>query len=183
LEVLFGQCREYLLYIANRELSDAMRAKVGASDLVQDSLLKAHRSFEEFRGATEGEFLTWLRQILIRACVDARRRYQINGGRDLEREASTRDANNVADSIPTPSVQLIALESADTIAKAMEQLPDACRRVVIERIWEGKSFVAIAEEMGRSPDAIRKLWFRGVDQLRQIWQRMNEQNHFNRDER
>ncbi len=183
LEDLFGHCREYLLYIANRELSDAMRAKVGASDLVQESLLKAHRNFDEFRGLSEGEFLAWLRQILIRACVDARRRYQANGGRDLEREASSSDPNAVADSIETPSVQFMARESADTIAKAMEQLPDDYRRVVVERIWEGKSFVTIGEGMGRSPDAIRKLWFRGVDQLRQVWQRMNEQGYSARDER
>ena len=61
---LLEAARLYLLLVANRELPPDLRPKVGPSDLVQETLLRAHRHFGQFRGATEDELLAWLRQIL-----------------------------------------------------------------------------------------------------------------------
>jgi DNA-directed RNA polymerase specialized sigma24 family protein len=33
------------------------------------------------------------------------------------------------------------------------------------RYWEGLSFVEIAGRLGRSPDAVRKLWYRAIGRL------------------
>src|SRR4051794_31998201 len=44
--------RDYLLLVANEELDQALRSKVGASDLVQDTFLGAHRDLSSFRGRT-----------------------------------------------------------------------------------------------------------------------------------
>src|SRR2546429_538415 len=43
-------CRGYLLQIAWEELDPALRAKGGASDLVQETFLKAQRHFAQFQG-------------------------------------------------------------------------------------------------------------------------------------
>ena len=45
--------RAYLLQIAGRELDTQLRAKAGASDLVQETLLEAFRDFAGFHGDTE----------------------------------------------------------------------------------------------------------------------------------
>ena len=42
---LLEACRAYLLLVANRELAADLRAKGGASDLVQDTFLEGHRNF------------------------------------------------------------------------------------------------------------------------------------------
>jgi len=49
---------------ASTGMSAALREKAAPSDMVQETLLKAHRSFDPFRGRTEPELATWLRQIL-----------------------------------------------------------------------------------------------------------------------
>lgn len=167
-ELLFEQCREYLLFIANRELTDAHRTKMGASDLVQVSMIKANENLASFQGFTTGELLTWLRQILIRTLLDSRRYYLDNDGRALRKEVPVSKGRDIADSMDTPSVQLMLVERDTSIERALQQLPADYRQVVYQRIWESKSFVAIAEGMGRSPDAVRKLWFRGVERLRQL---------------
>src|SRR4029077_18908049 len=58
-------CRPYLLVIANEELDSDLKAKVGPSDVVQDSCAKAHEAFSRFEGRRRPELLAWLRQILL----------------------------------------------------------------------------------------------------------------------
>src|SRR5437667_11488215 len=58
--------RSYLLLLARVRLDPMVRAKVGASDVVQQTLGEAHRDLAQFRGQTVGEQAAWLRQILAR---------------------------------------------------------------------------------------------------------------------
>ena len=43
-------CRGYLLTIAQHELDPGLRAKAAASDLVQETFLKAQLHFSDFQG-------------------------------------------------------------------------------------------------------------------------------------
>ena len=56
--------RDYLLLLVRLQLGSRLRAKVDASDVVQQAILHAHQSRAQFRGGTEGEWLAWLRAIL-----------------------------------------------------------------------------------------------------------------------
>jgi len=47
---LLESCRHYLLSVGNDELDRRLHAKVGASDVVQETFLDAQRDFEQFRG-------------------------------------------------------------------------------------------------------------------------------------
>jgi RNA polymerase sigma-70 factor (ECF subfamily) len=47
--------RSYLLLLARVRLDPMVRTKVGASDLVQQTLLEAHRDLAQFRGRTVAE--------------------------------------------------------------------------------------------------------------------------------
>src|SRR6516225_10133589 len=69
-------CRGYLLAIAQQELDPELQAKGGASDLVQETFLKAHRHFSHFHGSAEEELLAWLRRLLLNHLADFRRLYQ-----------------------------------------------------------------------------------------------------------
>src|SRR5262245_66692989 len=62
---VFEGCRHYLLLVANEGLESDLRAKAGASDLVQDTFLEAQQAFIRFQGTSERDLLAWLRQILL----------------------------------------------------------------------------------------------------------------------
>jgi RNA polymerase sigma-70 factor (ECF subfamily) len=79
-------CRHYLLLIADRELDPDLRAKGGASDLVQETFLEAHRDFPRFEGKTESELLAWLRQLLLHNLSNFTRRYRATAKREVTRE-------------------------------------------------------------------------------------------------
>ena len=67
--MLWEQCRNYLLAIANRDLVGDVAQKFGASDVVQQSLMIANEKPPEFKGKTKGEFLAWMKQIVVLKAV------------------------------------------------------------------------------------------------------------------
>ena len=75
---LLQTSREYLLLVANHELPTGLRAKVGASDLVQETFLVAQRQFHRFEGRTEAELLLWLKAILRNTAAHLRRSFRSN---------------------------------------------------------------------------------------------------------
>src|SRR5215831_501032 len=79
-------CRGYLLLVAQRELDPQLRAKGGASDLVQETFIDAHRDFAQFHGTTEAELLAWLRQVLLNKVSNFGRHFRGTAKRDIGRE-------------------------------------------------------------------------------------------------
>src|SRR5262245_20873756 len=77
--------RDYLLLIASARLDPRLRAKVGASDIVQQTLLEAHRDAAAFRGTTDAQRYAWIRQILARNMANALRDHT-RDKRDVSRE-------------------------------------------------------------------------------------------------
>src|SRR5688572_23813819 len=90
--------RHFLLTIANAELPPIIRAKGGASDLVQDTFASAHRARDQFNGRTIAELRGWLRTILIRELAMTRRKYLDTASRDVRREVAP-----VTDALPAPA--------------------------------------------------------------------------------
>src|SRR6516165_2722573 len=80
--------RAYLGLLARAQPPAPLRGQLGASDIVQQTLLQAHRKREQFRGHSEEEYRAWLRAILARLLADAARRCSPRRGgqaRSLER--------------------------------------------------------------------------------------------------
>jgi RNA polymerase sigma-70 factor (ECF subfamily) len=57
--------RDYLALLARVQISRNLQGRVDPSDVVQETFLAAHRDFPGFRGRTEAELVSWLRQILV----------------------------------------------------------------------------------------------------------------------
>jgi RNA polymerase sigma-70 factor (ECF subfamily) len=166
-------CRRYLLLVAERELSPALRAKGGASDLVQQTFLEAQRDFAHFQGQTEAELLAWLRQLLLHNVSKLARRYHTQK-RGVAREVDLAAAGSSAAPVgrlpadtASPSGEAIRREQDQALEQALARLPADYRRVIALRYQEERSFEEIGSLMQRSADAARKLWARAVERLQQ----------------
>jgi RNA polymerase sigma-70 factor (ECF subfamily) len=169
--------RNYLLLLARVQIGRRLQGKVDATDLVQDTLLSAHRDLASFRGTTEKEFAGWLRRILACRLADLSRRYLGTKRRDvrLERQwADDLDRSSQALSCglvarqSSPSQHVARREEAVLLADALERLPHDYSEVIILRHMEGLSFPVIATRLGRSLDSVEKLWARGLVRLRRV---------------
>jgi RNA polymerase sigma-70 factor (ECF subfamily) len=166
-------CRRYLLQIAQQELDAELRAKAGASDLVQETFLEAHRDFAQFQGSSEAELLAWLRQ-LLRHRVGKLARHYHTSKRRVGREVALDAGNSSADpagglpaAVPSPSGLVMEQEQDQALQEALARLPDDYRRVIIWRYQEDRSFEEIGRFLQRSPEAARKLWARAIERLQE----------------
>jgi RNA polymerase sigma-70 factor (ECF subfamily) len=171
---LLEEYRQYLRLLARTLIGGALRARIDASDLVQETFLKAHREFDAFSGECERELVAWLRQILVRNLADQARRHR-SQGRDYRRQESLEAmlerssiAAQEAMAAPqsSPSVRAGRREQAVLLANALDRLPADYREVFVLRNLEHVPVEQIAERMGRSVNAVHKLWARALAALR-----------------
>jgi RNA polymerase sigma-70 factor, ECF subfamily len=151
---------------------------VDPSDLVQETLLDAHRQFAHFEGTTEAQFLAWLRRILAGKAANTVRHYLGTQSRNLQQELEV-DLSLSFDRVslhlsqlataaePSPSQQYLHREQSVLIADALQRLPDDYREVIVLRHWDDLTFPQIAERMQRSVDSVEKLWMRALAKLKQ----------------
>jgi RNA polymerase sigma-70 factor (ECF subfamily) len=92
LDRLLESYRNYLRLLARTGIDASLCGKADPSDLVQETLLKAHQHFGQFQGRTEAELIAWLRRILTRNLADLVRRFKATGARAVGREQSLHDA-------------------------------------------------------------------------------------------
>ncbi len=161
--------RDYLLLVANEELGQALQAKAGASDLVQETFIRAQRGFDNYRGRSASEWRAWLRTILIRHLANERRQFETTRKRQIHREVSlfAGPRFDSEDRDESPSRELARRERADALIEAVSRLPEHYREVVVWHHREKLGFEEIGRRRGISADAARKLWSRALLRLRE----------------
>jgi RNA polymerase sigma-70 factor, ECF subfamily len=166
--------RGYLLLVADRELDANLRAKGGASDLVQETFLEAQRDFAGFHGDSADELRAWLRRLLLNNVANFTRQYRTRAKRDVGREVSLEAGNSshergasLATATPSPSGQAMVHEQAEALAQAIARLPPDYRRVLALRHEEQLTFEEIGQRMQRTANAARMLWLRAVERLQE----------------
>lgn len=167
--------RSYLLLIANRELSPELKTIVGASDLVQESLIEAQQSLENFAGESEAQLLGWLRRILLNNLTDAARRH----GRAVECTVSYHQLptgespstngfiQKLVDDVSSPSHNAAASEQWDRLLQAIDGLPQDLQEIVRLRNFELLTFEEIGSRLGRSKGTICRAWYSAIERLQQ----------------
>lgn len=169
LGLLLESFRPYVRVIVQGVGEGRLRARVETSDLIQDTMLEAHRSFGQFRGVTVAELAVWLRQIALRSAGHSVRTMLGTGKRDPAREEAVADLDALtADSGSSPSAQAIRQEQATQMTAVLAQLPLDMQQVLLGRHVDGLPHAAIAQQLGRSEAAVRVLYIRALDRLREL---------------
>jgi RNA polymerase sigma-70 factor (ECF subfamily) len=162
--------RDYLLILAGLHRGLLARAGLDPSDLVQMTLMKAHRNAGQFRGTLACEQAAWMRRILMRTMIDEARRA---APRDVSLEAAFEESSLrleavLGDGRAAAGVAGEEEERLAALAAALPRLSDDQRRAIELRYLEGLSIEAISRRMERTTASVGGLLQRGLRQLRAL---------------
>lgn len=182
LGILLELYRNYLSLLATTQIDRRLRPRVSPSDIVQETMLKAHRAFASFRGLSEPELIVWLRTILVNNMATIVEQHLVAAKRDVRREVSLEKLGAALEhstiqlrallpaNVETPSVSAQKREEEVILADQMAKLPEDYREVLVLRNLKGIAFREIASTMKRSEAAARMLWLRAIEKLRDAYQ-------------
>lgn len=154
-EELFAGHRDYLCRLVELRLDPRLRARVDASDIVQDAQLEAVRRLGAYLDQPEPmPFRLWLRQIACDYTLKAWRRHLGTARRGIGREIRLPECSSLAlaqqllDGRPTPSEQVDRAEAAKRLRVAVDRLSEADREVILLRHFEGLSNQEVGALLG-----------------------------------
>jgi len=156
-------------------LNERLQSRFDPEEVVQDTIVQAHKALSQFRGQTDGKFVCWLQKILENM-VNDRIRHETAGIRDVAREQSLAAVAEssaywqsiIADRGEAPDREAELSELRLRVAEALEQLPEDYRNVVICRHLSDMSVAKIAKTLNRTEKAVAGLLLRGRRKLRKL---------------
>jgi RNA polymerase sigma-70 factor (ECF subfamily) len=171
---LFARHRAYLRRLVELRLDPRLRARVDPSDVVQEAHLEALNRLPAYLERPALPFRLWLRQIASDRALKARRHHLGAARRSLGREVPLPEesslvlAGRLLDGGSTPSRRLDQRELARRLRRAVAQLPEADREVVMMRHFEGLSNQEVACLLGIDPATASKRHGRAMLRLHRI---------------
>jgi RNA polymerase sigma factor (sigma-70 family) len=125
-----------------------------AQEILQDVMIKAFERIAQFRG--EAPFWGWLRQLVVNeSLMHLRKRSRF--------DHTPIDDNALADATPAPWQHA----DAQTLERALADLPDTARAVLWLYHVEGYTHVEIADQFGRSVSFSKSQLARATRRLRE----------------
>src|SRR6202035_1741033 len=132
-----------------------------AQDVTQEACLRAFRFFDGYQG---GNMRAWLLTIVRNTCYT-----WLNKNRPPEPgEVFDEEIHGSEHSgIPDPEIQILANANKETLRRALEELPDVFREVLVLREVEGMSYKDIADVASVSLGTVMSRLARARTRLRQ----------------
>jgi len=167
---LLDRHRPYLKMLTQRAVDGHFQARIGDSDLVQQTCLSAIRDFEKFDGKDVAQFVAWLQKIHERNIQDTIRKHLGADKRSIDKERSPEAGENDQGlyhlKTLSPSQRVMQAEEAVRLAEVMSSLPEDQREAVRLRHLEGWTLAELEEHFERSETAVASLIKRGLENLR-----------------
>lgn len=163
-EEIFEQLYNYLILTTGTRISDGLRGKFGASDIVQSGLIKAYGALDKFEGSSEAELRAWARKIVLNRLKDKTRRFS-SQKRSFELEHRIDDVNELSHK-NSPSDIALRKEERMMLQRQISMLPAIEQRVVEMRHRFGYSIAEISDILKISYSKAQYAWKNGISKLR-----------------
>ena len=158
---------ELVMTYQHRVFGVALRmlgSRAEAEEVAQEAFVRAHRALGEFRG--DAKLSTWLYAITSRLCLNR----LASGERRLTRQGE--DALlRLSDAGPRPDAALERRELESALERAIAELPEDRRIVVVLRDIEGLSYEEIAQALELELGTVRSRLHRARADLKEKLER------------
>jgi RNA polymerase sigma-70 factor, ECF subfamily len=160
-DTLGRACRGKIEAFIVSRIRPQFRRRIEAEELVQETLARAFESLDRFHGADQDAFDAWITGIARNVLLKAFEKLGAAQPLKLERDVT-------ADG-PSPSKVLLRDERFDRLQQAVETLSGDHQQVIRLARIEGLPLDEVASRMGRSHDAVKKLLWRALKELRKAF--------------
>jgi RNA polymerase sigma-70 factor (ECF subfamily) len=151
-----------------------VRARVDASDVVQETQLEVTRRIGEFLSARPMPFHLWLRRETHQQVLKAERRHLQTAKRAVDREVPLPDQTSLhlvaglAANTHSPVSQAARKEVARKVRQILGRLSEVDREVIMLRNFDGLSNGEAACLLEINPEAAKKRYARALLRLQQL---------------
>lgn len=172
LDELIAMYRDAMTRLVERRLDNRLRKRVGASDIIQEALLEIVQRIEDFIQRRPMPFRVWVFRTAHEHLLRQRRKHLDADCRDAGREQALPEqssvllAHRVLGNQASPSQQLEQAELAERMQKALDELAEGDREVLLLRLFEGLSNQDVAQILDLEPDTASKRFGRALLRLR-----------------
>ena len=139
-----------------------MGSEEEARDAAQEAFLKAYRALPGFK--QEARFSSWLYQITLNLCRDRLRR--VKGRTMVSLDALEEVGPVIAGREPAALDLVQQLDLRRAVRRAISELSEEQREVVILKEYQGLTFLEIAQALDLPVSTVKTRLYRGLGQLR-----------------
>ncbi|MGE0374821.1 MAG: sigma-70 family RNA polymerase sigma factor [Planctomycetaceae bacterium] len=175
--------RPQLTAFIDKRMSDRLRTKVEASDILQEVTVAALNALNDVEMGDRDPF-GWLCQQAERRIIDIHRHHfgaqkrAAHGEVGLHAPAAGREEGQIGDlvaaSMTSPSSAFSRQQKEFHMLEALRSLPDDAREALRLRYLEGLPSKDIAERLGKSDGATRVLLSRSLNKLQDLLSQNDE---------
>jgi RNA polymerase sigma-70 factor (ECF subfamily) len=172
---LFHRFRSELRQFIDVRLDRRLRSRFDASDVVQEAQLEAFRRLNEFLARRPMPFRVWLHKTAHQRLARLRRDHLKTAKRAADRERELPDQPSavvvrklVGAASLSPSQHLARREAGEQVHRALTELPEADREILLMRTVDGLSYDEAACILEIEPAAARKRYGRALLRLRRL---------------
>lgn len=142
-----------------------------ANDLTQECFIRAYRALAQT--SDDLNVSAWLHRIASNACLDVlRRRQRI---RWLPWEAHKHEHLLHGRPADDPERSALSQETQVVVQRVLQHMSPRNRMALILREYEGMSCEDIGQIMGLSRSAVKSVLFRGREEFRKVYRRLEEE--------
>ncbi|MBX3437100.1 MAG: sigma-70 family RNA polymerase sigma factor [Planctomycetaceae bacterium] len=175
-DALIERHRQALRRMIAARMDRGMAHRIDASDIVQETLIEAHRRLRDYLEDGSMPFHVWLRQIAKDRLIDAHRRHRAQR-RDVGREqalaaapradqSSLDLAAQLCDMELTPAAQTLQHELEQRFWTALDTLEEPDREIILMRHQEQLGNAEAADLLQLSAAAAGMRYLRAIRRLR-----------------
>ena len=174
IQALYVLYQERLQGAIRKQVGPKLRARMETVDLVQSVWKDCLADVADFDYRGPDSFFRWLAVRVLRKIQDKGRYWEADK-RNPDREQPIVDPGSSDVGVPPPPARdaspddlAMAEESRLRLVRALQQLPEPQRRIVILRLRDGKSFQEIAALVGKTEAAVLKAHARAMARVRDL---------------
>jgi RNA polymerase sigma-70 factor (ECF subfamily) len=176
---LLERHRQHLRRMVAVRLDARIAARVDPSDVVQETLITAHKRLDAYLADPVVPFYIWLRQLAWDRLADLHRLHVRAARRSVTREyrwtaagLSDESTCSLFGCLPsaqsTPSEKLMRQEFLRRARQAMELLRETDREILVMRHLEELSVTEVANILGIAPGTVKSRHFRALERLQSV---------------